>query len=168
MATIRAEHTRRTGTGIDFLPPILIVLAVAAIAVLGGFATDTTSTWYLELNKPAWQPPNWLFGPVWTTIYILLAISAIIAWRNSTGETRARLITLYGINGALNLAWSFIFFQGHSPLGAGIDIILLWITIVMIMDRVRGVSTISFLLLLPYLLWVSFASVLNWAIVMLN
>lgn len=168
MATIRAEHTRGRGTGINILPSALIALAVAAIAVLGGLATDTASTWYMELNKPEWQPPSWLFGPVWTTIYVLLAVSAIIAWHNSTGETRTRLMMLYGINGALNLAWSFIFFQGHSPLWAGVDIIALWVTIIMIMNQVRQVSTAASLLLLPYLLWVSFASVLNWTIVAIN
>ncbi|MEP7217629.1 MAG: TspO/MBR family protein [Bacteroidota bacterium] len=162
------DTLRMTRPGIDWMPSILIFLAVIAIATLGGLATDTASAWYLHLSKPSWQPPGWLFGPVWSTIYLLLAISASLVWHAARGGSRSTLMALYGINGALNLAWSFIFFQGHTPLWAGIDIIILWCSILLIMVRAWPVSRAASLLLLPYLLWVSFASVLNWSIVGLN
>jgi tryptophan-rich sensory protein len=149
-------------------PALGIFGVVIAISVLGGLATDTSSAWYTTLRKPSWQPPAWLFGPVWTTIYLLLAISAIIAWNNTSGSGRTAIMLLYGINGLFNLAWSYIFFRGHSPFWAGIDILAVWGTILLLMIRTWPVSPTASLLLLPYLLWVTFASILNWAIVRLQ
>jgi len=151
-----------------WLPTTTIICVVVAIAVGGGTATDTGSTWYAALVRPTWQPPNWLFAPVWTTVYLLLALSAIIVYGRSTGTTRRRLMALYGLNGVLNLSWTWIFFQGHSPLWAGIDIIALWVTIAGLMIGTRPVSRAASWMLAPYLLWVSFASILNWSIVRLN
>jgi len=168
MATTRQVGRTRIEKHGDLLPASVIVAAVIAIAVIGGFATDTASAWYLELNRPAWQPPAWLFGPVWTVLYILLALSAIIIWRTTSGNERTQLMWLYGTNGALNLAWTFIFFQAHSPLWAGIEIAVLWLTILVIMRRVWPHSRSASLMLLPYLLWVGFATVLTWTIVSLN
>ncbi len=159
MDTVRVERNH-----IDMLPSAVIVLAVAGIAVIGGMATDTTSLWYLGLDKPAWQPPGWLFGPVWTALYILLAWSALIVWHRSGGASRSRLMWLYGVNGALNLAWTFIFFQAHSPFWAGIEIVVMWGTIVAMMMRAWPVSRPASLMLLPYLVWVGFASALTWTI----
>lgn len=163
MATLQAQRTKWHPA-----PSLVIILAVTAIALLGGMFTDTTTSWYAELNKPAFQPPGWLFGPVWTSIYILLALSAIITWHTTSGATRSRLMTLYAVNGALNLLWTVIFFQARSPFWAGVEIIVLWGTIVAIMAGVRHISTVAALMLLPYLLWVAFASVLTWAIVAIN
>ncbi len=160
---IRSERSH-----IDPLPSALIVLAVVAIAVIGGFATDTYSVWYNQLIKPTWQPPGWLFGPVWTTLYILLAWSALIVWHRTSGQERSRMMMLYGANGALNLAWTFIFFQGHSPFWAGIEIVVLWATILMMIVRSNPISRAASLMLVPYLLWVGFASVLTWTIFALN
>ena len=163
MLTMRAARTPiRTG------PTIAIVAAVVAIAVFGGLATDTTSLWYLDFAKPAWQPPAWLFGPVWTLLYLLLALSAIIIWHDTSGSTRRGLMTLYAVNGALNLGWSIIFFRGHSPLWGGIEVIALWLTILMLMVRTWPISRPASLMLLPYLLWVGFASVLTWTIEGMN
>jgi tryptophan-rich sensory protein len=159
MLTMRTERAP-----IRFGPTIVIVAAVIAIALFGGLATDTTSAWYMNLAKPAWQPPAWLFGPVWTLLYLLLALSAIIVWHHTSGDTRRSLMTLYAINGILNLAWTFIFFQGHAPVWAGVEIIVLWLTIALMMARTRPISHAASLMLLPYLLWVGFASILTWAI----
>jgi tryptophan-rich sensory protein len=153
---------------IDLVPTLSIVGAVVAIAALARVGTDTESSWYKGLKKPEWQPSSKLFAPVWFTIYLLLAISAILVWHETTGDMRIRLMILYAINGVLNLAWSFIFFKARSPLVAGIDIVGLAITILLIMVRVWPVSPVASLLLLPYLLWVCFASVLNWAIARMN
>ncbi len=149
-------------------PIAVIVAAVVAIAVVGGLATDTSSPWYLNLTLPSWQPPGWLFGPVWSMLYLLLALSAIIVWHRTTGELRRSLMRLYAANGAFNLAWTIIFFQAHTPLWAGIEIIVLWITIAMLMVRTWPVSRAASLMLLPYRLWVGFASALTWAIFGLN
>ncbi len=156
------------GTTIEILPALLIVLAVVAISLIGGLATDTGSTWYTTLAKPKWQPPAWLFGPVWTMIYLLLALSAILAWHYAPAETRTMVIGLFILNGILNLAWSFIFFRGHSALWAGIEILLLWMTILALIIIAWRFSHVASLLLIPYLIWVAFASVLNWRIVSLN
>jgi tryptophan-rich sensory protein len=164
-----ATQTARVSNNPTDLHPILSIIgSVVAIALLGGLATDTSSAWYLNLRKPSWQPPAWLFGPVWTTIYALLAASAIIVWRKTRGETGKAIMILYAINGAFNLAWSWIFFRGHSAFWGGFDILAVWITIILLMIRAWPVSRAASMLLLPYLLWVTFASVLNWAIVTIN
>ena len=165
---MNTQAVRREQSGIDPLPSAIIVLAVVAIAVIGGFATDTSSLWYRELIKPAWQPPSWLFGPVWTTLYILLAWSALIVWHRTSGGERSSLMGLYAFNGALNLAWTFIFFQAQSPLWAGIEIVMLWATILVMIVRAHPVSRAASLMLVPYLIWVGFASALTWTIVAMN
>ncbi|HVK37015.1 MAG TPA: TspO/MBR family protein, partial [Candidatus Kapabacteria bacterium] len=120
------------------------------------------------LRKPEWQPPGYLFGPVWTTLYILLIISASIAWHSTSGQHRTSIMILYALNGALNLAWSFIFFRSRSPLVAGMDIIGVLLSIIWIIVRVWPISPVAAGLLIPYLLWVAFATVLNWTIVRMN
>jgi tryptophan-rich sensory protein len=141
---------------------------VVGIAILAGIGTDTKSPWYRALKKPEWQPsPKW-FAPVWFTIYLLLIVSAVIAWNNTAGDARVRIMLLFAINGVLNLAWSFIFFRARSPLVAGIDIVGLAITILLLMFRLWPISPVAALLLLPYLVWVCFASALNWSIARMN
>ncbi len=152
----------------ELIPSIVIFTIVVGIALLGGLATDTASSWYRNLALPAWQPPSWLFAPAWGTIYLLFATSAIIVRHRSTGAVRAGLMRLYLLNGILNLAWSYIFFQGHSPFWGGVEILAIWLTIVLLMRNGWPVSRLGALLLLPYLLWVSFATVLTWSIFAMN
>lgn len=147
---------------------IIIIISVVAIALLGGIASDVNSPWYQGLQKPTWQPPSYLFGPVWTTLYVLGAISAIIIWKSPASLARRRALTIYAINGALNLAWSWIFFQGHTALWAGVEIGFVWLTILLMIRSAWPISRTAAWLLVPYLLWVSFATVLTWAIVSLN
>ena len=153
---------------IDLLPTLYIAGAVAAIAVLASIATDTGSSWYRGLKKPDWQPPANIFGPVWIAIYLMMLVSAVILWHEASGDLRTRLMILFAITGVLNLAWSFIFFKARSPMMAGVDIVALAITILLLMVRLWPVSPIAALLLLPYFLWVCFASVLTWAISRMN
>jgi len=153
---------------IEVIPAIIIFLCVVLIAGLGGLATDPNSHWYEQLNKPSFQPPASWFGPVWTTIYLLLIISAVITWNTALEEHRKTLMILFILNGIFNLAWSFLFFRGHALVLSGIDILAVLVTIIVLMYNLWPVSHTASLLLLPYLLWVSFASVLNWAIVKLN
>lgn len=156
------------GVELELIPVLIIFGVVTAIAVLGGLATDVQSTWYEMLRKPDWQPPGYLFGPVWTTLYILLIISASMAWHSTSGTHRTSIMILFALNGALNLAWSFIFFRSRSPLVAGMDIIGVLLSVLWLIVRIWPISPVAAALLIPYLLWVAFATVLNWSIVRMN
>jgi len=152
----------------SFLLPLAVsALGYAIVSIAGGMLTDI-GPWYRALVKPSWQPPDWLFGPVWTTIFILAAVSAALAWR-AAGETQRRMVViLFVTNGILNVGWSLLFFHLKRPLLAGLEVILLWASIVALIWYVQRFSRTAAWLLVPYLLWVSFATVLNWTIVALN
>jgi benzodiazapine receptor len=149
------------------LPLVVAALGYTFVSVIGGMLTDI-GPWYRSLIKPSWQPPDWLFGPVWTTIFILAAVSAALAWRAADQAQRRMVATLFVANGILNVGWSLLFFHLKQPLLAGLEVILLWASIVALIWYVQRVSRPAALLLVPYLLWVSFATVLNWTIVALN
>jgi len=138
--------------------------AVTAVAVVGGLATDTSSDWYRELEKPSWQPPGSVFGPVWTVLYVLIAVAATLSFRDVGGPRRRLVLGLYAANLALNVAWTWIFFQGHAPTAAGIEIVLLLATIVALIWLVRPHNRAAALALAPYGAWVAFATALTWAI----
>ncbi|WP_158826412.1 TspO/MBR family protein [Mucilaginibacter lacusdianchii] len=126
-------------------------------------------SWYPTLNKPSFSPPNWLFAPVWTTIYILIAIAAYLVWQRrdySNLYTRAR--TTYVLQLVLNFMWSMVFFGVHQILGALVVIGLLWLSILLCIYYFGKFSRVAAWLFVPYLLWVSFASLLNLYIYLLN
>lgn len=151
------------------LPAVLtIAAAVVAIAGFGGLATDVQSEWYRSLEKPTWQPPGAVFGPVWTVLYGLLGLSAFLAWRDAHGPRRGPLLGLYGANGVLNLAWTYIFFQAKRPALAGVEILMLLGTIVAMAALVRPFSRTASWALVPYGAWVAYASTINWAIAFEN
>ncbi len=139
----------------------IIAAAVTATAGLGAAATgsEPSGRWYRELEKPTWQPPGAVFGPVWTVLYALIATSMIVVGRRERPPW-----VLLGSNLALNLAWTAIFFRGHSPLAAGVEIVALEATTVALVVRARPVSRLAALCLVPYALWVAFAAALTWAI----
>ena len=152
----RRPHHRRAA--------LIITGAVAAISGLGGLSVDTGSDWYRELKLPSWQPPAAAFGPVWTVLYALLARSAYLAWRDLQGSRRTPVLGLYVLNGALNLAWTILFFRAHRPVIAGIEILALLATIAALVVLMRPVSRQASWALVPYGLWVAFAAALTWAI----
>src|SRR5215211_4763189 len=165
MGGLRQTSTR----GPHALPAaVTIAVAVVGIAGLGGLASDVRSEWYTSLAKPGWQPPGWVFGPVWSVLYALLAVSAFLAWRDAHGPRRRPLLALYAANGALNLAWTYIFFQAKQPVVAGIEILLLLATIVAMAVLVRPFSRIAAVTLVPLGAWVAYASSINWAIAVQN
>ncbi len=125
-------------------------------------------TWYNFLNKPAFQPPNWVFGPAWTVLYILMAVAAWLVWCSANSGRRRLPLTWFIIQLALNALWSPLFFGAHLILPALFDIGLLWIAIVATIVTFWPVNRTAGLLMLPYLAWVSFASLLNFAIWRLN
>jgi translocator protein len=142
--------------------------AVTAVALVGGLATDTSSDWYRQLDRPSWQPPGAVFGPVWTVLYVLLAAAATLAYRDVGGPRRRLVLGLFAANLVLNLAWTWIFFQGHAPVAAGVEILLLLATIVALVVLVRPYNRAAALALAPYGAWVAFATALTWAIAARN
>lgn len=151
------------------LKPILAAAGAALlVAILGGTMTDT-GAWYQNLVKPAWQPPDWAFAPAWTIIFALAAASAVIAWRDAPdGTTREWMVGLFAINGFLNVLWSLLFFQLRRPGWALAEVVLLGGSIALLIGYLRRFSPSAARLLIPYLAWVTFAAVLNGAVVRLN
>jgi tryptophan-rich sensory protein len=141
------------------------VFACFAAAGLGSIATTSSiPTWYADLAKPAWTPPDWIFGPVWTLLYSMMAIAAWLVWRR-TGLAGAKLpLGLFAVQLVLNTLWSILFFGLRSPGGAMIEIVLLWAAILATLIAFWRRSRLAGGLLVPYLAWVSFAAVLNAAI----
>ncbi|NLT06616.1 MAG: tryptophan-rich sensory protein [Solirubrobacterales bacterium] len=158
----------RRETGPDIVAAVVIAAAVVAVAGIGGLSTDTDTAWYTGLDKPAWQPPGWVFGPVWTVLYGLLAVSTFLAWRRVTGPRRPLVLGLYAANYALNLGWTLLFFAAEAALVASLEILALLATIVALAVLVRPYSRAAAWALVPYGLWVTYAATLSWAIVFLN
>jgi|SRR6056297_2552697 len=147
----------------------IVAGAIALVAAaMGGLATDV-GAWYRNLEKPSWQPPDWLFAPAWTLIFALIAWSGADAWLSATPEQRLWLVILpFTVNLLLNVAWSFLFFRLRRPRVAMWEVAALWASIVWLMVSLWPVSNLAALLLLPYLSWVTFAAYLNRTIVRLN
>jgi benzodiazapine receptor len=125
--------------------------------------------WYYGLRQPPWKPPDGLFGPAWTLIFALAAAAGVTAWRAIESKAqREWLLVLFALNGFLNVLWSLLFFRLQRPDWAQFEVAFLWVSIVMLVVFVRRYSQRAARLLLPYLAWVSFAAVLNGAVVRLN
>lgn len=145
-----------------------LVITFAAAAIGGALTSTSLDSWYLTLNKPSINPPNWIFGPVWTTLYAMMGIAAWLVWRRGSWlQTRAAL-GLFFVQLALNVAWSGLFFGLRRPDIAFWEILLLWSAIAITAAAFWRHSTVASLLLLPYLVWVSFASLLNFWLWRLN
>jgi len=148
-------------------PIVIAILLSLIVGGLGGAATEI-GPWYFQLQKPSWQPPDWLFGPAWTTIYVLTSIAGVKAWRRADEVQRRYFMGALLLNLVLNLLWSLIFFTSQRPDIALIEVVPLWLSILLMALLVRSYSPVSALLVLPYLGWVAFAAYLNWTIVTLN
>lgn len=146
------------------------IIACEVVGIVGSYFTiNSIRAWYVYLNKPALSPPNWIFGPVWTTLYFMMGISAYLIWKRKSNRNKIKnALLLFLIQLMLNFLWSLIFFGLRMPLLALLDIVLLWIMIVWTAVRFYKISKPAAYLLLPYLVWVSFASYLNFAIWLLN
>jgi len=144
------------------------LLLTFACAALGAMASVQAAEFYAQLNQPRWAPPAWLFGPAWTTLYLLMAIAAWLVWREH-GWRRARVaLTLFVVQLAANAIWSWLFFVWHRGALAFFDIVLLWSLIVATIFAFSRLQPLAAKLLLPYLAWVSFAGALNFAVWRLN
>ncbi len=146
---------------------VFALLLPLVIGALGSLITiNEISTWYSSLIKPEFNPPNWLFGPVWTTLYLLMGVAFFLAWRQP-GDHRMAFVS-FGTQLVLNLAWSYIFFGAHLLLWAFVEILILLAAIVWMMMTFARSSALSAWLLLPYLMWVLFATILTASIYYLN
>jgi tryptophan-rich sensory protein len=166
MATLDDRQKGRLALG--FVGFIALCFAAAAF---GGFFTAPATqpgAWYDWIRKPAWTPPSWLFGPVWTLLYGAMAVAAWLVWRAGGWAAQRRPLTLFVVQLVLNALWSLFFFGMQSPGLALIDIALLWLAILATLLAFRKVSALAAGLLVPYLLWVSFAAALNFAVWRLN
>lgn len=149
------------------------IVAVAIPLIIGGlgsiFTQSSVSTWYLELNKPFFNPPNWIFPIAWTYLYITMGVASWLIWKTKTqrSDVMSALI-LYGIHLFFNLIWSYLFFTLKNPVFALFEIIILLILIIIITLKFYRISKSAAYLFIPYLAWVSFATILNASIVYLN
>lgn len=150
---------------------LIIAIVVSELAgVIGSvFTTPSIDGWYAGIVKPALNPPAWVFGPVWTTLFALMGISAFLIWKKGLERKDVKIaLVFFGIQLILNTLWSIIFFSLHSPGGALIEIIFLWLAILATIIIFAKISKPAALLLVPYILWVSFAGYLNFSIWQLN
>jgi benzodiazapine receptor len=155
----------------NFAKLLLSVAVPFFIGLFGSFFTtaDTLNNWYAGLNKPPFNPPDWIFGPVWTTLYIMMGISAFLVWRKGLDDKVVRIaLACFIIQLLLNAIWTPLFFGLQSPLLGLIDIVLLLNTIIVTIFVFSKISRSAALLLIPYLAWVSFATVLNASLYFLN
>lgn len=148
---------------------ILSIVLCVSLGSVGGLVTvNEIPTWYATLNKPSFNPPNWLFGPVWTTLYLLMGISVYMIWKQPVSKGRNKALQLFILQFILNFCWSFIFFGLHATGWALIEMIALWILILLSILHFAKHSKTAAWLLVPYIAWVSFALLLNAAIWKLN
>lgn len=147
---------------------ICIFICLLAGAIGSIFTYSAIPTWYAGLNKPTFNPPNWLFGPVWTLLYVLMGISLYYIAINPNKKERKIPMIIFGVQLGLNTLWSILFFGMHSPVMGFICIILLLISILASIILFYRVNKTAAYLLIPYILWVSFAAALNYAILLLN
>ena len=145
----------------------VITAAIFIVGGVGGKATDI-GPWYRNLNKPSWNPPDWAFPVVWTSIYILIIVSVGGAWNQASSGEKTMILWVVGINLVLNLLWSVLFFAMRRPLWALFEGILLWLSIIAMLTGLFSIAPIYGWLLLPYLIWVSIAVLLNLSIIRLN
>ena len=150
---------------------LVIAIIVSELAGVVGsvFTTPSIEGWYASLTFPSIAPPNWVFGPVWTTLFALMGIAAFLVWKRGLERKDVKVaLGIFIVQLVLNTLWSIIFFGYHSPGGALIEIIILWLAILATIISFYRISKPSAYLLLPYILWVSFAAYLNYLIWMLN
>jgi len=153
---------------IKWIKLIISLIIPQVIGYIGSLFTITyVGSWYAVLNKASFNPPNWLFAPVWTILFVLMGISFYLIW-SSEAKNKKLAYWVFGIQLALNLLWSILFFGLRSPMYALIEIIVLWLTILFMIISFSKISKTAAYLQLPYLLWVGFASILNLFIVVLN
>ncbi|KKR21574.1 MAG: TspO and MBR like protein [Parcubacteria group bacterium GW2011_GWE2_39_37] len=171
---MKINNILRLSSGQTFKLIIAIVISELAGIIGSVFTTPSIAGWYAGIVKPALNPPAWVFGPVWTTLFALMGIAAFLVWVSYAEASADKkkvikvALILFGVQLVLNTLWSIIFFGLHNPGGALIEIVILWLAILATVIAFAKISKPAAWLLLPYILWVSFAMYLNYAIWALN
>jgi tryptophan-rich sensory protein len=148
---------------------VLVLLVCFGVAALGSLATTRSiGDWYAGLQKPPWNPPNWIFGPVWTALYAAMAVAAWLVWQRVGLRPASGALGLFAVQLVLNAGWSWLFFGLRNPGAAFAEIVLLWVSILLTLLAFRWISPAAGWLMVPYLGWVSFAAALNFTIWRLN
>lgn len=147
---------------------VLLFVCFAAAGIGGAVTTPKIAGWYATLAKPSWNPPNWIFGPVWSALYFCMAVAAWLSWRQGGFSGATLPLALFGVQLGLNVLWSCLFFGLQSPGLAFLEVLLLWVAIAATMVTFWQRSVIAGILFLPYLAWVTFARILNFTIWRLN
>jgi benzodiazapine receptor len=149
---------------------VVAVLICLVAGLIGSFFTiNSVNTWYATIQKPSFNPPNWVFGPVWTALYILMGLSAYLVWMKGWGRKDVRsALAVFGLQLVLNVLWSVIFFGAKQLFYSFVEIAFLWLSIVLTILLFYKISKNAALLLVPYLLWVSFAAFLNYSVWQMN
>ena len=149
---------------------VIALIIPQLVAASGAYFTVTgTGSWYQTLDKPSWNPPSWVFGPVWTTLYILMGIAMFLIWKSDAPEKLKRKATIFwGVQLVFNFLWSFLFFGQQQIFGALLEIVVLWVLILLTIFAFARVSKLAAWLLVPYISWVSFATILTYTIWDLN
>ncbi|MFA4999610.1 MAG: TspO/MBR family protein [Parcubacteria group bacterium] len=150
---------------------LIVTIVISELAGIIGsiFTTPSIASWYADLVKPELAPPNWIFAPVWTTLFALMGIAAFLIWKKGLNHRNVKIaLGIFISQLVLNMLWSIIFFGLHSPIGAFIEIIFLWLAIIITIVSFAKISRTAAWLLVPYILWVSFAGYLNFMIWVLN
>ncbi len=147
---------------------VALFIVIAFLPSLSAVFVKTGGWYAAVLDKPSWNPPNWIFGPVWTMLYTLIGLAGYFAWTRGTREDRSTAFNVYGAQLLLNALWTPLFFGLHRISWALADLVMMWFMILFNIVLFSQRSRLAAWLLIPYLLWVSFAGVLNAAIVMLN
>lgn len=146
----------------------LIILPLVGGVVSALTMNANSRVWYDKLHKPSWNPPSWVFGPVWTTLYLLMGVASFLVWKKCPAGVFALPMLIYGAQLLLNWAWSPVFFGAQNPTAALRVIVMLWILVAATIVAFWSVSPLAGALLLPYILWVTLATALNFSIVRLN
>jgi tryptophan-rich sensory protein len=149
--------------------PIVIAGSLALVTAIVGGSITVLDDWYYSLQQPAWAPPDYMFGVIWTAIFAMIAVAGVLAWEKAPTRRDVEVtLGLFALNGFLNLGWSFLFFRLQRPDIAFYELIALWLSILVLIIFCGRFSKWSAILLVPYLVWVTTAGVLNYQVVQLN
>ena len=166
MVIIQKRKLMNKSQILKLIASVIFPLATGGIA--GIFTAEAVPGWYATLNQPSFNPPNWIFGPVWTTLYLIMGISLFLVWKEKYSRERNIAIMVFLLQLALNFAWSLIFFHFKMIGLALVEIILLWISILSMLFIFYRIKPVAAYINVPYLLWVAFATMLNASYYILN
>ena len=164
------QESERKAVGISVTKLIVSIFICEAIGGIGSiFTIGAVSTWYVSLQKPWFTPPNWLFGPVWLTLFLLMGLCLYLIWIHPDNRSiRQKAFIAFGVQLALNVLWTFLFFGLQQFLGGLIEILVLWVVIALTIVESYRVRKAAGLLLIPYIAWVTVATLLNYYVWLLN